>query len=59
MPQANKPQAQDSLYAQMKRLIPIANREGLYDAADHLQRDVDRIEKNLKWLDNIRNENET
>jgi gamma-glutamyl:cysteine ligase YbdK (ATP-grasp superfamily) len=43
-------QAQDSLYEQLKRLIPLANKAGLYDAADHIQREVEQIENNLKKI---------
>ena len=40
----NKPQRQDSLYDQLKDLIPLANQEGCYDAADFLRRTVEDIE---------------
>ena len=45
-------QSQDSLYEQLKRLIPIANKAGLYDAADAIQRDVEAIERRLNDADN-------
>jgi hypothetical protein len=36
MSSQNKPQSQAALLDQLAKLIPIANREGLYDAADYL-----------------------
>jgi hypothetical protein len=36
----NKPQSQASLIEQLNALIPIANQEGLYDAADFLRQKV-------------------
>jgi hypothetical protein len=39
-----KPQSQESLLDQLKELIPIANKEGLYDAADYLSELV-RVQK--------------
>ena len=43
----SKPQSQESFYDQIKALIPIANREGLYDAADYLQEKVNEIDRRL------------
>jgi hypothetical protein len=43
-----KPQSQHSLQEQLKRLIPEANRLGLYDAADFLMNNVK--DKNTKIL---------
>lgn len=37
-------QSQASLTDQLKRLIPIANRQGLYDAADYLTEVVEQVE---------------
>lgn len=47
MTEANKPQSQASLYDQLKELRVIANKEGLYDAADFLRNHIEAIEKNL------------
>jgi hypothetical protein len=40
-----KPQRQDSLADQLRDLIPIAEQEGLYDAADHIRSFVLPIER--------------
>jgi hypothetical protein len=37
MMSSNRPQSQASLQDQLRQLIVIANREGLYDAADYLR----------------------
>jgi hypothetical protein len=42
MASRRKPQVQYSLDQQLAELIPIANREGLYDAADFLQNSLKR-----------------
>jgi hypothetical protein len=39
-PSAQKPQRQDSLTDQLRDLVHVANREGMYDAADWI---ADRI----------------
>lgn len=36
------PQSQESLVDQLRDLISLANRFGLYDAADYLRRDLDQ-----------------
>jgi hypothetical protein len=41
----NKPQRQDAVLDQLRDLIPVANREGCYDAADFLRRTVEDIER--------------
>ena len=37
-----QPQAQQSLTDQLQELIPVADRLGLYDAADYLRKAVER-----------------
>ena len=49
----NKPQRQDSLYAQLKDLIPLAQKEGCYDAADYLRRITEDIENNVKTINDL------
>lgn len=44
-----KSQRQDSLQDQLRDLIPIAEREGMYDAADHLRRQI-HIEKRAEEI---------
>lgn len=41
MKNKEKAQRQDSLTEQLRDLIPIAEREGMYDAADYLKRVTD------------------
>lgn len=48
-----KPQSQASLIEQLKALIPVANREGLYDAADFLRAKVEAQEAREKVVDNF------
>ena len=38
-------QRQDALTDQLRDLIPVANRLGMYDAADFLRDRVDQVEK--------------
>lgn len=45
-------QCQASLIEQLERLIPLANKAGLYDASDHL-RDVINRQKRREYLDEI------
>ena len=50
MPQ-DMPQDQRSLTDQLKALIPVANRQGLYDAADFLRGIVERTEAAERTVD--------
>ena len=47
------PQRQDSTYEQLKDLYVVANKLGMYDAADSVKVRLDRIESNLRWLDDV------
>jgi hypothetical protein len=47
----NKPQSQASLKDQLYALIALANREGLYDAADYLRQ---RMEAQEKFLEHVK-----
>lgn len=42
------PQRQDSTIEQLRDLLPIANRLGMYDAADYMRQAVDRTDVALK-----------
>ena len=47
------PQRQDSTYEQLKDLYVVANKLGMYDAADFIKARLDQIESNLRWLDGV------
>lgn len=42
------PQRQDSTIDQLRDLLPIANRLGMYDAADYMRQAVDRADAAIK-----------
>jgi hypothetical protein len=44
-----KPQRQDDLASQLRDLIPIAEREGCYDAADFLKRAIENPPSCIPW----------
>jgi hypothetical protein len=55
----NKPQRQDSLYDQLKDLIPLANKEGCYDAADYIRGIVEGIERKMENANDLPAETKT
>jgi hypothetical protein len=44
-----KPQRQDDLASQLRDLIPVAEREGCYDAADFLRRAIENPPSCIPW----------
>jgi hypothetical protein len=49
MSHERKPQRQDDLASQLRDLIPIAEREGCYDAADFLKRAIENPPSCIPW----------
>lgn len=45
---ANKPQHQGSLTDQLRELVTLANQNGLYDAADYIQRRLEEQNQRRK-----------